>query len=108
MTGRASTPLIAGHACSNTEADTTFRVPRPARMSDGAPGQRWLHEQAPRATVRSAGRALGQTTSIETKGLLAQRPRDRIRFNTLSPSPINTPTFDGQADLVRAANALEA
>jgi NAD(P)-dependent dehydrogenase (short-subunit alcohol dehydrogenase family) len=31
-----------------------------------------------------------------------------IRFNTLSPGPIDTPFFDGQADSVEAANEIKA
>ena len=31
-----------------------------------------------------------------------------IRFNTLSPGPIDTPFFDGQGDLVEAANEVKA
>ena len=31
-----------------------------------------------------------------------------IRFNTLSPGPIDTPFFDGQADSVEATNEIKA
>ena len=58
----------------------------------------------------------GYTTYSATKAALRSYARtwtrefnDRgIRFNTLSPGPIDTPILDGQADSVEAANELKA
>src|ERR1700756_2269687 len=58
----------------------------------------------------------GYTTYSATKAALRSYTRtwtrefnDRgIRFNTLSPGPIDTPILDGQADSVEAANDLKA
>jgi NAD(P)-dependent dehydrogenase (short-subunit alcohol dehydrogenase family) len=58
----------------------------------------------------------GYTTYSATKAALRSYTRtwtrefnDRgIRFNTLSPGPIDTPILDGQADSVEAANELKA
>jgi NAD(P)-dependent dehydrogenase (short-subunit alcohol dehydrogenase family) len=58
----------------------------------------------------------GYSTYSATKAALRSYTRtwtrefnDRgIRFNTLSPGPIDTPILDGQADTVEAANDLKA
>jgi NAD(P)-dependent dehydrogenase (short-subunit alcohol dehydrogenase family) len=58
----------------------------------------------------------GYSTYSATKAALRSYTRtwtrefnDRgIRFNTLSPGPIDTPILDGQADSVEAANELKA
>jgi len=58
----------------------------------------------------------GYTTYSASKAALRSYTRtwtrefsDRgIRFNTLSPGPIDTPFFDGQADSVEGANAVKA
>jgi NAD(P)-dependent dehydrogenase (short-subunit alcohol dehydrogenase family) len=58
----------------------------------------------------------GYSTYSATKAALRSYTRtwtrefnDRgIRFNTLSPGPIDTPIMDGQADSVEAANELKA
>ena len=58
----------------------------------------------------------GYSTYSATKAALRSYARtwtrefsDRgIRFNTLSPGPIDTPFFDGQADSVEAANEVKA
>jgi NAD(P)-dependent dehydrogenase (short-subunit alcohol dehydrogenase family) len=58
----------------------------------------------------------GYTTYSATKAALRSYTRtwtrefnDRgIRFNTLSPGPIDTPILDGQADSVEAADELKA
>ena len=58
----------------------------------------------------------GYSTYSATKAALRSYTRtwtrefnDRgIRFNTLSPGPVDTPIMDGQADSVEAANAIKA
>jgi NAD(P)-dependent dehydrogenase (short-subunit alcohol dehydrogenase family) len=58
----------------------------------------------------------GYTTYSATKAALRSYTRtwtrefgDRgIRFNTLSPGPVDTPIMDGQADSVEEANAIKA
>jgi len=58
----------------------------------------------------------GYTTYSATKAALRSYTRtwtrefgDRgIRFNTLSPGPVDTPIMDGQADTVEEANAIRA
>ena len=58
----------------------------------------------------------GYSTYSATKAALRSYTRtwtrefnDRgIRFNTLSPGPIDTPILDGQADSVEAANEIKA
>jgi NAD(P)-dependent dehydrogenase (short-subunit alcohol dehydrogenase family) len=58
----------------------------------------------------------GYSTYSATKAALRSYTRtwtrefgDRgIRFNTLSPGPVDTPMFNGQADSVEAANEIEA
>src|SRR5882762_8074771 len=58
----------------------------------------------------------GYTTYSATKAALRSYTRtwtrefnDRgIRFNTLSPGPVDTPIMDGQADSVEAANEIKA
>src|ERR1700723_800943 len=58
----------------------------------------------------------GYSTYSATKAALRSYTRtwtrefnDRgIRFNTLSPGPVDTPIMDGQADSIEAANAIKA
>jgi len=58
-------------------------------------------EHSAYSASKAALRSLGRTFAAELKGR-------RIRVNTLSPGPVDTPIFDGQAKTKEDADALKA
>lgn len=57
-------------------------------------------EHAAYSASKAALRSLGRTLAAELKGR-------RIRVNTLSPGPVDTPIFDGQATTAQEVDALK-